>query len=210
MKKLKDISKKEIREIAEYYASSEVSRSYFIKKYNISSSTFYKILDKAVIEHIVSEKIANMMMNRAITNTKEKLKNDIGVNRSYLHYNDLLEKRRSFIFSKKIRIELLKEFSQKDSRESKSEFCNNHFFDIELLDKILIFSTINNEIPKKVYTRIKDNSFASTFNNEATTIFFNILEKFRNNNDNLSDIYHNVHKLYINIYNLVYSNRTSS
>ena len=47
-KTVRDFSRKQIREITTSYANSgsEYSHSYYEKEYNISSSTFYNLLEK--------------------------------------------------------------------------------------------------------------------------------------------------------------------
>ena len=202
MNKLNVFSKYEIRDIAKEYANSCMSRSDFCEKYFISSTTFYNILDKAIVEHMVSYETAIKMQNKALYNKSVRLKSKKGAQTTKQHYTNLLEKRRNFIFTKSERFKILKEFSKRDLRESKAAFCEAHFFDIELLEKILIFSIVYGELPKKTYSKIKENSLMSFSNSDEVNNFFNLLEKLKS--DVKSGKTFGVHELYKKVYNLLY------
>lgn len=201
MNRLKSFSRLEIKKIAEEYANSCYTRSYFCEKYNISPSTFYNILDKAIVEHIVSFNTAINMKKRAIANKRERLKSNKGIKSTTEHYNKLLESRNNFIFNKMVRLSILKEFSERDIRESKTEFCINHVFDIELLEKIFIFSIIHNELPNKIYLKIKENSLIAISDTNSVNNFFNLLEKLKE--EVMSGKTFEVHELYNKVYNLL-------
>lgn len=206
MKTLKDFSRDEINKIAEEYATLSVSRSYFIEKYKISSSTFYNILKKAIIEHIVPISTVFKMRDNAIKNSNNKLSNDLSTNRIMIHYDYLLQRRKTFIFSKKKRISLLKEFANRDLSISKLEFCKSHFIDIELLDKMFIQSSIYSEIPKNVYEKIKSRSLSLLFS-YSSTIFFMELENFIKKANSGETI--NVEEVYSILINYIKSNAVS-
>lgn len=96
---LKDLSRREIKEIAEEYANTPFCKSceYFMDEYNISESTFYNVLHKAVLESIVSESTAKMIQNKAAGNSERHG----GVNakkRTLNTYEHLLNQRTGFRF----------------------------------------------------------------------------------------------------------------
>lgn len=179
MNKLNSFSREEIRNIAIEYSSSNMTRSDFCNKYFISSTTFYNMLDKAIIEHIVSYNTALKMQTKALYNKRLRLGSGKGTEQTKLHYERLFEKRRNFIFTKTERTKILKEFSKRDLIKSKSDFCEEHLFDIDLLEKMLIFSVVYNEIPKKVYNAIKENSLISINNPDIVNRFFDLLENLK-------------------------------
>lgn len=176
MNKLRTFSRHQIKEICEEYAYSYMTRSDFCEKYFISSTTFYNILNKAVIEHIVSYKTATKMKSKALYNKQLRLNSKKGVEETVNHYYELFEKRKSFVFNRKRRIRLLMDFANRDLKESKSAFCKANIIDIELLEKILVFSVVNNELPKKVYLKIKENSLISISDESKVNNFFDTLE----------------------------------
>jgi hypothetical protein len=180
MKKIQDFSRKDLKKIATEYALTEHSHanSCICKKYRITSSTFYNILSKAIIEHIVDLNTIFKMMEKSKQNSLTHSGKGAKI-RSIEHYNNLLKKRRSFIFNKKATIDIAKKFAYKDQNISKKDFCNLLFIDIELLDKTLINAIINNYINDDIYIKIKENS-CNKLNNDNTTTFFNKLEFYRN------------------------------
>lgn len=148
--KIKSFTREEIKDIAEEYARNDVSRSYFSEKYFISETTFYNMLNKAIIEHIVSFETALRMKKRAIANKKKRLNtNSKGVKSTENHYHILFEKRKVFLFTKKERVRILTEFANRNLKESKTAFCEANVFDLELLEKLLIKSIVYDELPKK-------------------------------------------------------------
>ena len=62
-RQVKDFSRAQLYKIAFRYATSEhdFSHSYFENECKISKSTFYNILQKAVVENIVSDNIVEKM-----------------------------------------------------------------------------------------------------------------------------------------------------
>ena len=70
MRALKDLTRKEIRTIAKQYSRTDVllSAKYFSKQFDISTGTFYNVLEKAVIEHIVTLDEAKLINNKAAIN----------------------------------------------------------------------------------------------------------------------------------------------
>ncbi len=199
MRVLKDFSRIEIKQIAEEYANEPVSHSYFSKKYNISRSTFYNILNKSIIEHIVSYDTAIKMKNRAISNTENKLKTNIGASKISLHYDRIISKRDSFIFSKNTRVKIIRNFANRDPQISKTEFCKINVIDNKLLDKMIIQAIVYNEISKKLYKKIKNNSIymLKSNNKDSVLVLFSVLEELRNKPQPKPHI--NINELYIEV-----------
>lgn len=201
--KLRSFSREEIKDIAEEYARNDVSRSHFCETYFISETTFYNMLDKAIIEHIVSFETALRMKKRAIANKKKRLNtNSKGVKSTENHYHTLFEKRKTFLFTKKERVRLLTEFANRNLKESKTAFCEANVFDLELLEKILIKSFIYDELPKKVYSKILENSLISGINNSRVFEFFKILELKKNELKSGKEV--NIHYTYLAMYRHFY------
>ena len=98
-RELKDFSRREIKEIAEEYANTPYKKSceHFMEEYNISESTFYNVLHKAVVESIVSTTFARMIQNKAAANSERHG----GINakkRTFNAYEHLINKRTGFRF----------------------------------------------------------------------------------------------------------------
>lgn len=197
--KIKSFTRQEIKDIAEEYARNDVSRSYFSEKYFISETTFYNMLDKAIIEHIVSFDMALRMKKRAISNKKKRLNTTSkGIKSTENHYHTLFEKRKAFLFTKKERVRILTEFANRNLKESKVAFCEANIFDLELLEKLLIKSIVYDELPKKVYSKILDNSLISGIDNSRVFEFFKILELKKNEVKSGKQV--NIHYTYLAMY----------
>lgn len=178
MKKIKDFNKKQIKEIALFYAKNPVTRSYFIKKYNISASTFYLILKKAIIEHIVDNDTCRGIEKRALKNIKEHEETQ-NIDNHILYYDKIFLERQSYIGTKKYRYSLMKDFINRDMRISKKDFCKEKFIDIELLDKIIVHCILKSEISDRLYEKLKSNTLISCSYNQNTIMFFYRLDTLR-------------------------------
>lgn len=71
LKTVKDFSREQIHGIAWRYATSgfELSHRYYEGEYEISQSTFYNLLKKAVIENVVSDEIVEKMAKKSASNS---------------------------------------------------------------------------------------------------------------------------------------------
>ena len=176
MKKLNNFSRKKMYEIATFYANNEVTRSYFMKKYDISSSTFYSILKKSIIEHIVDLETVHKIKIRSLENTLNQCK-DLSKKSNSNYYYALIDKRNNFLFSKTSRIKLIKDFVNRDKNISKSIFCKSYYIDVELFDKVLIQAIIYSEISNKLYLKLKNDSLFYYNNSVKVSDFFSNLEK---------------------------------
>lgn len=183
MRNLKDFSRKQINKIAKDYANFPVTRTFFVELYDISQSTFYSILQKAIIEHIVDIDTVYKIRERAISNMSKK-REKVNTNMVYLHYENLLEKRNNFVFCKKERKRIITEFANRDKRIPKKYFCKEQCISIELLDKVLITGICYNEIPKKLYTKIKNDSLIYNNNSKSVLNFFEKIENIRDSINN--------------------------
>ena len=97
-RQLKDFSRAQLYKIAFLYATTDhdCSYRYFEKEYQISPSTFYSILRKAVVENIVPDSIVEKMANKSAYNSFLKA----GVparQRSEKYYRMLRLKRKEYI-----------------------------------------------------------------------------------------------------------------
>ena len=70
MRKLQDLSRREMYIIAKDYAMTSQANSGGVlnEKYQISSSTFYNVLHKAILERIVTENVARIIADKAANN----------------------------------------------------------------------------------------------------------------------------------------------
>lgn len=180
MKTLKDLSRQEIKDIAIEYSNTDHlhARTCICEKYQITSSTLYNLLDKAVIEHMVGLNTIQNMQKKAEKNASIHAGDKAGI-RSRTHYHKLLHDRNTFLFSKKTSKELTIAFANRESDMTKKEFCILHCIDIELLDKTLLLAILHHYIAKKVYQIIKARSFENAKKFPTCMLFFQQLDTLR-------------------------------
>ena len=123
---IKDFSRREMKVICEEYANSEwkISGTQFCEKYDVTSSVFYAILKKSVIESIVSDDVVKKMSIRAAQNTTR-----YGGQGAYINtmnaYDKYIEQRKTFEFSPRDKIFYVIEYanSQMNSHEFMDKYC---------------------------------------------------------------------------------------
>lgn len=180
MKRLKDFSRAQIKKIATEYAISEPAcdHSYFEREYEISNSTFYNLLDKAIIESIVDERIAWKIGQKACANSSAKAGGNAGI-RSKIHNANLMEKRRTFKFSKREAKKVATEYAE--SLLGKEAFCKKNCITKKLFDNALVRAIAQNWIDDKTYEAIKSKAFKNNGHSSETCELFRKLDAMRNN-----------------------------
>lgn len=171
------------QKIAEEYANSdgEFARSYFSNKYDISNACFYKVLEYAIINNLVSDEIVDLMQSKAIQNQKPHA-NEAGI-KSILHYQNMRKKRYEKIVSnlseKEIKT-IAKEFAN-NFDISKEELAEKHSMSIKVIDLILLKAILELIVDDETFALIRERSLSNN-NNKKAEDFFNELAKKRNSN----------------------------
>lgn len=178
MKRLKDFSRKQIREIATVYATTELAcnYSYFEKEYEISETTFYNILKKAIIESIVDDEIAKQIGRKTEKNSAKKAGKGAGI-RSRRHQEDLLLKRKAFKMKKSEAIKIAIRYSK--SNFNKKQFCLVNIITIKLFDDALVRAITENWVDDECYERIKSKALKNHNNSSKACELFQKLDNIR-------------------------------
>lgn len=172
-RKLKDLSRREMSIIAEEYASSSCfySGEYFTKKYRISSSTFYNILHKVILESIVRESIAQRIAAKAASNN-ERHGGEAAKQRTIDMYRELIEKSKTYRLgredAKKWALNYL------ESPHDIDYFAQMNYLKPILLKRalydVIVNSWLNDELVSRLYEKTKnqknadiDNAFEKLF-----------------------------------------------
>ena len=179
-KTVRNLSRKTIAEIATRYAQTNFlySHEYFSREYEISKSTFYATLEKAVVENIVDDKIVEQMAQKAAYNSKVKA-GEAGKHRSRKHYERLLLKRRQYMPSKEQAIIWTNEYAK--FQYHKKDFATKNFITIALLNKVIHKSIVENWITDDVVELLKNKSLSKE-NSEKVTKFWENIEYLRSEN----------------------------
>lgn len=175
-----NFSRKQIWEIATKYANTNCaySRDYFSREYDINYSTFYKLLERAVIESIVDEATILRMADKAAHNSDNKA-GEGARKRSQKHYEYLILKRKVYILPKKEAINLTTNYA--NSVLAKPAFLRNNFMDAKLFDRTLYKAILENWVSDEVVEKLKTKSLRYD-SSEKVIAFWDQLLKYRNEN----------------------------
>lgn len=183
MKTSRDFSRKQIHAIAEKYAcyGMEYSHKYFSREYKITEKTFYNLLEKAVIEGIVSDSTVEKMKQKAMSNAYKAAGENARI-RSSKHYNYLICKRKEYRLNKKKTIELVTKYANLPLR--KDEFAKENFITISLLNRTIRESIVQNLVSDKIVEKLKEkslNKFQGKELEKVQRFWKKILEERKNN-----------------------------
>lgn len=161
---LKDLSRHEIKVIAEDYAYSSVTKTgeFFAERYDITLSTFYNLLKKAITESIVSETTAKAIANKAAENTERH--GGSGARRRTLDmYNSLIASRKSFRLNRSEAKKWTKIYIE--SELFIEAFSRHYYIDSVLLKRALKDSVINGWITDEEVNLLKEKTKLSKDDN---------------------------------------------
>lgn len=168
------------KRIAESYAKSETrfACSYYTQHENISASCFYKVLERAVVMNLVSEKTVDKMEKKSELNqcshatgagmtTREK-------------YAALRKKRNEFIifsFSEEEIKQLAIDFAN-HPEISKKEFAQKYDVSNTVIDVVLKKSITEKIVDDEIFAKIEERSLKKDSSKRAKD-FFNLLRERR-------------------------------
>lgn len=178
----KDFSRYEIWCIATSYANTNSANSHeiFEKEYEISTGTFYTLLEKAVVENIVDNETVLKMEEKARNNSEAKA-GSAGAIRSERHYNFLKEKSKQYMLVKQDAISITKKYAE--SILYKKAFCKANYITEQLLDRTILKAIIDNWISDETVDKLKAKSLRQN-NGEYVLKFWEKVEKIRENKKN--------------------------
>ena len=186
MKRLKDFSRAQIKKIATEYAETDLqyTHSYFETEYEMSESTFFNMLDKAIIESIVDSEIAIKIGEKAAKNSEEKA-GEYAAKRGRKHNSHLMMKREIFKFSKTEAKKIAVRYAK--SPLSKKEFCKQNAIEVHLFDDALVRTISENRISDDIYQLIKEKALKNHNNSPKACELFQKLDTMRNNHKEKRD-----------------------
>lgn len=181
-KTAKDLSRKQIWEIATGYAQTNYaySHEYYEREFQISKGTFYTALEKAVIEHIVDMQTVELMAAKAAYNSSVKA-GEAGAGRSRKHYDYLKKKRALYRLPKKQAIKWTVKYAE--SQFNKKEFANRACITTQLLDVTIKEAIEKSLVSDEIVAKLKEKSLRQ-YNGQSVFDFWDELEATRRNNKN--------------------------
>ena len=152
---LKDLSRHEIKVIAEDYAYSSVTKTgeFFAERYDITLSTFYNLLKKAITESIVSETTAKAIANKAAENTERH--GGSGARRRTLDmYASLIASRKTYRLNRDEAKKWVRKYI--NSTLFIETFARENYIDVYLLKRALRDAVINGWITDEEINLLKE------------------------------------------------------
>lgn len=179
-KTVKDFSRKQIAMIAKQYAASSSPHAHtkISEEQEISDSTFYTILRKAVVENIVDMKTVQLMAQKAMDNSEAKVGRKAR-KRSFKYYQRLVVKRTEYMLPKDKAIELTKAYA--NTEKTKSQFIARMYVTEALLNRTLLKCIVENWVPDEVVLKLKKKSLGKD-NSPKVQEFWEQIETFRSEN----------------------------
>ena len=155
MRKLQDLSRREMYIIAKDYAMTSQANSggFLTEKYQISSATFYNILHKVVLERIVPENVAKMIATKAANNNYNHGGEGAKI-RTLEMYEDLITKSKSH----RLRRADAKYWTIKyiESEYDLNNFAKAYYLDVVLLKRALYDTVVNCWIDTNKVEQLKE------------------------------------------------------
>ena len=183
----RDLSKMSISEldsfckrIAESYAKSDANfaRTYYTEHENISVSCFYKVLERAVINNLVSEDIVDKMEKKSELNQSSHAK---GAGITTREKYAMLRKKRNeyiiFLYTDEEIKKLAIDFAN-NSSISKHEFAKKYDVSVKVFDVLLKKAITENIIDDEIFSKIEERSLAKD-SSLRTKQFFKLLRERR-------------------------------
>lgn len=178
-RKLKDLSRYEMSIIAKEYATSSMlySGEYFMRTYRISSTTFYNVLHKVIVESIVPENIARLIANKA-ANNNERHGGDSAKRRTLDMYEELIKARKSYRLQRaEAKKWVLKYLESEFDIET---FSKRNYLEVSLFKRALHDAVVNSWIDDIKVKQLREKT-KNQKNAEIDSSFEKLIEK-RNKN----------------------------
>lgn len=169
------------RNLANDYANSGAStaRTALSDKYDITESTFYTLLSMAITHHLVSDKLAQNILEKTLANQSAHGNNGYS---SKIKHQELLEKRNNYSAFQKKDIAHIARYYANHPELSKAEVAQSFgFTSTKPLDQILKKACVELIISDTVFKALRTRAVekATDKNMDRTVQFFDALEAIR-------------------------------
>lgn len=172
---IKEISRREMLSMALEYAETDnlLSGVYFAERYEISTSTFYAILHKAISESLVTIEIARKIAQKAACNTARH-GGDSAKTRTYRVYQDYIRERSTYRFEKAEAKRWAESYI--NSKDDVETFAKHNYLDLKILKRALYDVVVNNWLNIECIEKLKEKTIV-----QSIAHFEKAFEKVRNN-----------------------------
>ncbi len=182
IRKIESLTRHKIFTIASSYARSpdEVSAEHYCKFYDVSEAVFYRCLEKAVQESMVSEEVACLIASKAARNGERHGGEGARIN-SLRHYQALIDSRPTFRFNKRDQKRYAEMYAKSDF--SFKEFCRRNYIPCKVLQVALIDAIQSGQVDDECVERMYQKSKASHGDEVSGRLFDGLREARKQNAD---------------------------
>ena len=182
LRQSKDFSRREMATVAIFYADPKNDCTYreIMRLCNVSKGTAYTMLYKSVKEHMVDDRIVDLMEAKAKFNG-QKSHEGKGEVRTDVLYNVLREKRRQYLenFPQQQAIQIISMYAE--SEETQERFCRNAGISKELFNSIMLHYIVTDFIPEDIFKKLMNKGIKNNFSEKAKQVWRTISIKRKEN-----------------------------
>ena len=152
---IKDISRREMYAMAQEYAETDylLSGNYFAERYEISTSTFYAVLHKAISESLVSIEIARKITQKAAYNTGRH-GGEAAKTRIFRVYQDYIRERETYRFDREEAKKWVRLYI--DSEDDIEAFAKKKLLNLKILKRALYDVVTNSWLGAEYIERLRE------------------------------------------------------
>lgn len=171
---IKDISRREMYAMAQEYAETDylLSGNYFAERYEISTSTFYAVLHKAISESLVSIEIARKITQKAAYNTGRH-GGEAAKTRIFRVYQDYIRERETYRFDREEAKKWVRLYI--DSEDDIEAFAKKKLLNLKILKRALYDVVTNSWLGAEYIEKLREKTIM-----QNTTYFERAFEKVKN------------------------------
>ena len=176
----RQFSRKEVALIAKSYADISNGFDYrdYAKSYNISKHTFYKLLERAVVENIVEADVVKGMYEKSLFNVSRKHEGK-GKQKIIEHYEDMWEKRQNYNIPEMAALQLIKEYANSDL--TKQAFCEEYAITKNFFSAILKKYIVTDKISDETFEKLSKKGLKNNFSKDAMNFWSELIAKRKSN-----------------------------
>lgn len=173
-----DVPRGEIYKIALQYADSEdvISATYFCEEYDITESVFRGIIARAVIESVVTEEYAKRISEKAGRNAERH--GGAGAQlRSVKYHQYLMNRRKSFQFSKAKKIEIVTQYANSEGYIDLHIFSAINAICIPLLNRTIQSAIVDGLVSDEIIELLKRKALQRNDSSRVEKFFEQLIEE---------------------------------
>lgn len=176
----KQFSRKEVAFIAKSYADTSNGFDYkdYTESYNISKHTFYKLLERAVVENIVETDVVKGMYDKSLFNVGIKHEGK-GAQIIKKHYEDIWARRQNYMIPEIAALQLIKEYANSDL--TKQAFCEEYAITKNFFSAILKKYIVTDKISDETFEKLSKKGLKNNFSKDAMNFWSELIAKRKSN-----------------------------